>query len=333
MKVFFGTTCLLLVAIAVYQTSNDKGIAKQNRAPDVDQTSQTTSSQQEAGSPAPKANFPGQKAQILKSGPPVKNGQTNHPVDDVEVQRQLAKFTKYLAYVGLLQAVVLAATLWFIRRQAAIMGDHATHLKDLAKAATDNAAAASKNADFSKANADATKDLAIAAKENAEITRKTLVLQQRPRIAVRVFYFSEIRGVGGVYRNFCGIEAGSTASGQFYIVNVGGTKARIREIVCRVFIDKDLPMKRPYEGEVGSQEEKIFQPGQSAPYIFALTQPLDATTYADIMEFKTKRFYVLGWIGYVDDLEIYRVTGFCRAYDPIRNRLVPVTDPDYEYAD
>src|SRR5207302_4777762 len=107
--------------------------------------------------------------------------------------------------------------------------------------------------------------------------------QQRPRIVARVFYFSEVRGVGGVYRNFCGIEAGSSAMGQFYIVNIGGTDARIREIDCRVYIDKELPMKRPYEGEIGSQEEQMLKPGQSTVYMFSLMEPVDAKTYAEIM--------------------------------------------------
>ena len=82
-------------------------------------------------------------------------------------------------------------------------------------------------------------------------TEKTLVLTQRPQIVVRNFYFSEPKAVGGVYRVPKEIEAGSFGGGQFYIVNRGGTQARIQEIFGTVYIARTLPMKRPYEGLEG----------------------------------------------------------------------------------
>lgn len=170
-------------------------------------------------------------------------------------------------------------------------------------------------------------------KSATNVANKTLVLTQSPRIAVRAFYLSEIKGVGAIHDSPAGIHAGSFCNGQFYIQNIGGTNARIKEIWTEIFIDKALPMKRPYEGKVGSQEEKTLKPGQSTFYLFGLLKPLEAQTYADIMEFKTTFFYLLGWIGYTDVLGIYRITAFCRKYDTALNRFLPVDDPDYEYAD
>jgi hypothetical protein len=163
-------------------------------------------------------------------------------------------------------------------------------------------------------------------------TEKTLVLTQRPRIVVRNFYFSEPRAVGGVYHVPKEIEAGSFCSGQFYIVNLGGTQATTQEIYCTVFLAQSLPMKRPYEGLEGSTEKKIFQPGQSVPYLFGLKTPLDEATANEIYHYGIN-LCVLGWIGYTDDLGIWRITAFCRQYDTFKKRFVPVDNTDYENSD
>jgi hypothetical protein len=98
-------------------------------------------------------------------------------------------------------------------------------------------------------------------------------------------------------------------------------------------------MKRPYEGKEGSKEEKILRPGTSTFYLFGRMEPLDDSTAQalnvrrEIIGAQPKSLYVLGWIGYTDDLGIYRITAFCRRYDIAKDRFVPVDDLDYEYAD
>ena len=163
-------------------------------------------------------------------------------------------------------------------------------------------------------------------------TEKTLVLTQRPKIVVRNLYFSEPRAVGGVYQVPKEIEAGSFCTGQFYIVNLGGTQATTQEIYSTVFLAQSLPMKRPYEGLEVSTEKKTFQPGQSVPYLFGLKTPLDEATVKQIFTYQIY-LYVLGWIGYTDDLGIWRITAFCRQYDTTVNRFVPVDNRDYENSD
>jgi hypothetical protein len=173
----------------------------------------------------------------------------------------------------------------------------------------------------------------------SDVARKTLVLTQRPRIVVRAFFFSEIRGVGGITHVSNRIEAGSFCTGQYYIENCGGTDARIREIYSEVYIAENLPMRRPYEGKEGSKEEKTLRPGTSAVYLFGRMTPLEDSTHQSLISPRNvigsnaKFFYVLGWIGYTDDLGIYRITAFCRRYDLAKDRFVPVDDADYEYAD
>jgi hypothetical protein len=167
-----------------------------------------------------------------------------------------------------------------------------------------------------------------------DVAKRTLALTQRPRILVRAFYFSKSSGVGGLYSAPSGIEEGSLCDGQFYIQNCRGTDARIREIFSDVYIANTLPMKRPYEGREGSKEEKTLMPGTSTFYLFVRAEPLDSQTRLDLTAGGPERnLYVLGWIGYTDDLGIYRITAFCRRYDTRKRRFIPVDDADYEFAD
>jgi len=173
---------------------------------------------------------------------------------------------------------------------------------------------------------------ARAANASAAAVQTEIVLTQRPRITVRNFYFSEMRSTGSFYVPN-GIETGSSCNGQFYIVNVGGTQARIREIWCEVYTFERLPMKRPYEGQIGLQQTMVLRPGESVPFVFSKTRPLEAPE-SQKLGTVSLWLYVLGWIGYTDDLGIYRITAFCRFYDPMKMRFRPVEgEPDYEYSD
>lgn len=176
-----------------------------------------------------------------------------------------------------------------------------------------------------------TKRSAAATERSADLSNRTLLAQMRPRIVVRTFYFSELRG-NPMPR--WGIENGSMASGQFYIVNTGGSDAAIEEIYCAVITGKTLPAKRPYEGREGSREKKVLGPGQSTFYLFGLPprEFLDEGT-ANSIKAGFLSLWVLGWIGYRDGLGIYRITRYCRRYDPIQERFHPVDDVEYESAD
>ena len=169
--------------------------------------------------------------------------------------------------------------------------------------------------------------------ESLKVTQRTLVHTQRPRIVVRNFYFSEVRGVGGCYNTMNGLEKGSFATGQFYIVNTGGTRAIVREIFCKPYNGGEaLPMKRPYEGTVGIKQDMQLMAGESNVWTFNRQMPLDTADIQDL-DSHAKYFHVLGWIGYTDDLGIYRMTHFCRRFEPMKGRFVAVDNPDYEAAD
>ena len=170
-----------------------------------------------------------------------------------------------------------------------------------------------------------------------DIASQTLALTQRPRIIVRNFHFTQSVGTGGAYHTLSAVEPGSLASGQFYIVNIGGTEALVRELVCKTYISRDgeLPMKRPYEAEIGNQAVFRIRPGETASRTFASKAPLtDEETRPFFTLDSVAKFFVLGWVGYTDNLGVYRFTYFCRSYAPIHGgRFAPVSDPDYENAD
>jgi hypothetical protein len=74
--------------------------------------------------------------------PPMNKAKADRSGEDIEIQRQLAKYTQNLVWVGIGQAVVLALTLVVIGLQAKLMRTHADHLKSLASAAQSNTIAA-----------------------------------------------------------------------------------------------------------------------------------------------------------------------------------------------
>jgi hypothetical protein len=162
--------------------------------------------------------------------------------------------------------------------------------------------------------------------------RRELVLTQRPKISIRNLYFSEPRGVGGIYSVPAGVQVGSNGSGQFYIVNSGGSTAYIQEILCQTFIGDPLPMRRPFEGQVGDRVGIQLQAGQSATWLFGRSQPIEQTEASRIATYAA-RFHVLGFIHYRDELGIGRVKDFCRYFDTLTNRFVPAGNPDYESED
>jgi len=310
-------TLLTVIAVACFiftgsvwpQSENSERVSRENNAGHTQPANKPDSNQQKSSDSAPIKNV--QPIPTDQRDTQYFDNSKHQPEKNGDSDSGLVTVTIWLAIAGFIQAVILAVQAVLFFQQKKIMGQHKTSLEQLAGAAA----------------------------ANADISAKTLVLTQRPRIVVRAFYFSEIRGVGGITHVSNRIEAGSFCTGQYYIENCGGTDARIREIYSEVYIAESLPMMRPYEGKEGSKEEKTLRPGTSTFYLFGRMEPLDDSTAQalnvrrEIIAARPKNFYVLGWIGYTDDLGIYRMTAFCRRYDATKDRFVPVDDPDYEYAD
>jgi len=230
-------------------------------------------------------------------------------------ERSLTNYTLYLwlatcalAFVAVVQAGLFVWQLVLLRRS----------VHDTATAAT--AAAAS----------------AEAAKLEAYAGQRMLVLTQRPKLRVRnVVVKYPVPNHRPPFRMF---EAGQPISGQFYVVNVGGTVARIAEGDCRVYwTQQGLPMERPYEGQVieNPMPSIKLEAGQSTLIPFHSRQAVGPEG-DDIRTFAAGwRLYVMGWIEYSDDLNNPRRTTFCREYRQVLHssagHFLPVDDPDYEH--
>lgn len=154
--------------------------------------------------------------------------------------------------------------------------------------------------------------------------------------AVRNIVVKQSTPIGGVKPTL--FAQGTYIGGQFYIENVGGTRAYILESHCQVFwTDKGLPMERPYEGKdpnIPISRDCELQAGQSMPIIFQSERLMDDRADDILAGNSYWKIYVMGWIAYGDDLGIRRRTAFCREYRGALNaaegRFYPVGDSDYE---
>jgi hypothetical protein len=172
-----------------------------------------------------------------------------------------------------------------------------------------------------------------AAKAQAELSQKTLVLTQRPKLIVRNIV---VKTPGDPLRQTAPFQPGYSVEGEFQVVNVGGTPATITQSGCRVFWNQvALPMHRPYEHlSPNNPVRGVLQPGTSVVGGFMSDRPMDQHA-AEIWQAGNQwSLYVMGWVEYRDDLGFVRRTVFCRRYDVGRGRrFFAVDDPDYEYAD
>src|ERR1700674_386206 len=162
-------TLLCFAIFVVSQASNDKGTEANKGARGTSEPSKADRELQRTRGPLPNET-------VIIQYPAKHKDTADQTNKEIEIQRQLAKFTKYLVWVGVFQFAALIGQAIVFFRQAGIMKQHKVSLEQLARAAADNADAASKNAEFSRLNAAATEQTATAAKVSADVSQKTLVL-------------------------------------------------------------------------------------------------------------------------------------------------------------
>src|SRR5207247_1244705 len=173
--------------------------------------------------------------------------------------------------------------------------------------------------------------------------RRTFVVTQRPKLIVRNVVVKQPKSVHG--RDPYLFEPGHPVIGQFYVANVGGSRAHIIESLCwvRALQGINLPMERPYEGEYGNNPVPICDLNPGQPITAIIGAPPDATfipTQAQSDGIRSSDIelgmlgatrwsrYILGWIDYRDDIGIDRRTAFCSRYEPATGRFVKVYDLD-----
>lgn len=179
---------------------------------------------------------------------------------------------------------------------------------------------------------------ADAASRASETARAEFVASHRPKLRVRNIVVNPPRTVDGRVLDL--FAPGHIISGQFFIANVGGSRADILDGHCMVFWSREgLPMRRPYEGEGDNLQamSRTLLSGQSTTAIFRSAMPIDADVSQTVGRSIARgfRLYVMGWVSYADrNNDVWR-TGFCREYMPTGGfsnpRFFPVDDPDYEH--
>jgi hypothetical protein len=124
------------------------------------------------------------------------------------------------------------------------------------------------------------------------------------------------------------MEPGQGHTGSITIANIGGTRAKVTNSRCRVFWTHDnLPMP----GRDNEQGGGFWQ-GWSTPGVPIIIDIRDDSA-KETPDGHEWRLYVMGWIDYLDELNVGRRSAFCFKYDPISNRFRSVDDDDYHHED
>jgi hypothetical protein len=252
---------------------------------------------------------------------------------DGETERQLARYTFWLVVVGVLQALALAGTLWIVRRQAKIMDRqtgimkaHGGHLENLASAA-----------DASSQNTEKTlleiKRQADSMEAQAKLTERTIVLQFRPKVVVRV---GQVKA-----SNVAPLMEQATGTLEITLVNTGQTNAKVLQAqfeAIAVDFGASIGNTRIFDDSKNFTFDLVA--GAFENFTIQLSGRVnDAIRWADdrlagkVLGDATKGIYLVGFVVYMDDIGIKRQTGCFRNYSPPNKSFVPSENSDREFVD
>ena len=162
-------------------------------------------------------------------------------------------------------------------------------------------------------------------RDSLNLAQEEFIASHRPQLRVRNVVVRAPTGSN--------LPVPQSVLGQFYVDNIGDSTAQITEYMARIFLTQDdvLPMERPYEGENGTVlPNTTIEHGSSKP--FTLGSSMAWAECRDIMTgANTTRLYVIGWIEYVDRLNVKRRIAFCPKYSISKGCFVVVDNPDYEH--
>ncbi len=174
-------------------------------------------------------------------------------------------------------------------------------------------------------------ELARNASAETKLARQAFIHTQRPIIRVRNVRFREGHP-----------QSNTILEGEFDLVNVGGTTARIISCDCRTMLGPESLYPRWAENSANPRSAEglpVLDPGVHTSLPWTTERPLtDRQCQAIVAVASNFRFYVFGRITYLDDLDISRTTGFCRRWGEFQGRggvalFEKFPSQDWEYED
>jgi hypothetical protein len=168
-----------------------------------------------------------------------------------------------------------------------------------------------------------------------ELTRQSFVLLHRPKVIVRNVVVRVPPGkqdIASIAQRLADSVIGSVPGGEFYVVNTGDTDAEITTMHSEMLDGERLPMAPPYEGKPGTPMRVTLPPAVHRLIAFP-SEPYVRQHSMQRVEQGWEKFWVLGWIEYIDGAGNVRRTAFCRQWSNEHGRFLPIDNPDYERAD
>lgn len=289
-------TVLFLVAFAgigFTQPPKDAMTAKNKAAADT-AVSNTPSGQKQR---AADAQMPG-TVKGNDQPPSAKDGfGANQTKEDLEIQWQLAKFTKYLVWVGGVQALALLGSVVIIFYQAKLMGRQDEHLKNVADAAGENARAAlAQSVRLTEQNKILEASVAIAQKNAnaAEISAKAAMGVAVPTLMLSQFEFAS--------REYLSWEQILQSPPLLISVKNYGQSPAILQSYAVQFTCEDLPEVLDYPPELFFDVGNAVETGKTIPLEADAVTPWGTFSVEDATAIATgkKSLTVYGYVLYGD---------------------------------
>ena len=266
-------------------------------------------------------------------GPFVENKKTTANTDeDLKINRRLSLFTGQLAgftwwlacftaglvVVGGLQ---LGALFW----QAKVLSHHSELIGESVEQMRQAVGAYQQFAEASQGMLALTRESNATTVRATELTRQSFILSNRPRLIIRNV---SVCDVDAMFHP----EPTEPVGGAFFIANIGTSTSRIISVDCGIYRADTLPMVPPFTSD-GQNPDRLLPPGKGTKWSFeTLLTGVQIGELSGIID-HTANVYVIGRIGYTDDLGTMRSTAFCRKWDNSRGRFLAVDDPDYEHTE
>ena len=241
----------------------------------------------------------------------------------VDYTADLAHYTLALFIATLLLAGGTGGLVYYGFKQASDAKRAIAASEKAAKAAETAAAAAETQTAITANQTD------ILAKQHA-VGRLDFLATHRPKLRVRNVVIVPIEDAT---HSPTLLMSDELIEGALFVSNYGDSVANIDEMLIKVFwTNSELPMRRPYEQEVGVQiTDRSVRPGTAQQFNFKSDKAIGNRDSNDILTGQNCRLFVMGWFSYKDEGDVQRRTAFCRKYDPPSGRFRRVDDPDYEH--